>query len=209
MVTLAYILLHPPEETEENWGVSELNYSWKSSRRWVKICLKFGDIFPWILCLGSWGLLSVSIFSNSLNVFFVSKFSISCIFCFGGRFCLFSIFFFWNGSCIGDLLLFLVLFGDFVFKCLVDWEDTLGLFSLFSVVFAVIFLFVVRGSINLLESLCVYLCFCLLHRSYSIFFFFFFSYLIMPRFWVEIFSKYCLYRVLRANIVQNTFKQNL
>ena len=49
----------------------------------------FVGLFFWILGLVNRGQLSVSIFSNILNLFSVSIFSVSCIFGFGVGFCLF------------------------------------------------------------------------------------------------------------------------
>ena len=77
-------------------------------------------LFFWVLDFVNWGLLFVSIFSNSLNLFIASINSDSCIFCFEVSFCLsLSVFLFGKvsveaGGCIGDLLSFgLVLLGDF------------------------------------------------------------------------------------------------
>ena len=74
------------------------------------------------------GLLSVSIFSNSLNLFIVSVFSVSCIFGFGVGFCLsLSVFIFFEfgeesveaGGHIGDLLPLDLIIGDFVTGCFI------------------------------------------------------------------------------------------
>ena len=48
----------------------------------------FLGLFFWVLALVNWGLLSVSTYSNNLNLFIVSIFSISHIFRFGVGFCL-------------------------------------------------------------------------------------------------------------------------
>ena len=76
----------------------------------------FDRLFLWPLCLCTWGLFSVSIFSKILNLLLASTFS----FCFGVIFVLsFCSFLFGEvsvelGGLIGDLLSFgLVLEGDF------------------------------------------------------------------------------------------------
>ena len=74
--------------------------------------------------LVNWGLLSVSIFSNILNLFIVSVFSVSWIFGFGVGFRLsLSVFFFWREVCRSGGLYWgsfdLVLLGDFDAGCFI------------------------------------------------------------------------------------------
>ena len=73
----------------------------------------FVGLFFWGLGLANRGLLSVSIFANSMNSFIIFIFSVSCIFGFGIDFCLsLSIFYLFGeesveaGGRIGDLLSF-------------------------------------------------------------------------------------------------------
>ena len=83
--------------------------------------------------LVNWGLLSVSIFSYSLNIFIVS---VSCIFGFGVGFCLsLCVFLFGEesvevGGCMGDLLSFDLVLIDFVTGCFIGCVvDVIAFFS--------------------------------------------------------------------------------
>ena len=98
----------------------------------------FAHLFLWPLCLSTWGLFSISIFSKILNLLLNSTFSLSTVFCFGVIFVLsFGSFSFGEvsvevGGLIGDLLSFgLVLEGDFsvthLIGCVVG--DSFMLFS--------------------------------------------------------------------------------
>ena len=87
--------------------------------------------------LVNWGLLSLSIFSNSLHLFVVSVFSVSCIFDFGVSFCLSLSAFLYGeesveaGCRIGDLLSFdLILVGDFITGCFISC--VVGVIAIFS-----------------------------------------------------------------------------
>ena len=72
----------------------------------------FDRLFLWPLCLCTWGLFSISIFSKILNLLLESTFSLSTVFCFGVIFVLsFCSFLFGKvsvevGGLIGDLLSF-------------------------------------------------------------------------------------------------------
>ena len=80
----------------------------------------FHSLFLWPLSLSTWGLFSIFIFSQILNLLLESTFSLSTVFCFGVIFVLsFCSFLFGEvsvevGDLIGDLLSSgLVLEGDF------------------------------------------------------------------------------------------------
>ena len=84
----------------------------------------FDHLFLWSLCLCTWGLFSISIFSKILNLLLTSKFSLSTFFCLGVIFVLsFCSFLFGEvsievGGLIGDLLSFgLVLEDTFNWLC--------------------------------------------------------------------------------------------
>ena len=91
----------------------------------------FDHLFSWPLCLCTWELFSISIFSKILNLLLESTFSLLTVFCFGVIFVLsFCSFLFGEvsvevGGLIGDLLSFgLVLEGDLsvthLIGCVVD-----------------------------------------------------------------------------------------
>ena len=99
---------------------------------WVFVGLFFG-----VFGLVNLELLSVSIFSNCLNLDIPSVFAVSCIFGFGVGFCLsLSDFLFGEESVeagvhIGGLLSFdLILLGDFVTKCFIG--HVFGVIAVFS-----------------------------------------------------------------------------